>query len=1174
MDENRIKVLFFSHSVQVHGAETCLINLLCNLDRVKFEPVVVLPREGSLKQVTDSMGIRSYVVPLEWWVDTEHGIWFSDVEFATRLEIVCDIIVREAPHIVHTNTSVICEGAIAARKIGIPHVWHLHEVLEGHPSLASIIPLSFFYSAINLLSEKIVVVAESMRLGLSRVIDPQKVVTIYNGIEPARDMRGVQPQIRLELGLSGDVILGITATMLQKAKGVGNLLQAAKIVKGRADNIKFILAGEGDPVAVAELKKMIRAYDLEQTVYYIGFRPDFRQILTEADFMIIPSVIESFSLATVEAMASAKPVISTDCGGPAELIVDGETGYVVPVNDPDRLSTRILELLACKEKTKEMGAAGLKRFQENFTVEAYANKFAALYQDIVMGDNVRPVVAENNTKLEAIIEAYQSQRDKLFQLADRDRQIAELISDRDRQIADREQRIADFERQISNRDRQINDCNRQIAARDLKIQSLLTSASWKVTEPLRYVHQRLPLIKNIIPRSLQILTRSYQDNFIDQSVIQDVVVTYHCNSTDIIVCVHNALDDVMICLESILKNTQPPYSLILVDDGSSEQTATYLANFAQSQGATLIRNDEACGYTFAANQGLKAANADNVVLLNSDTVVVPDWLDRMIMCAESDPRIGIVGPLSNTASWQSIPKIEDAGDWATNPLPEGVSVSDMGNLVAAHSGRIYPRIAFLNGFCLMIKRAVLDRIGYFDEKTFARGYGEENDYCLRTRKSGWTLAVADDVYIYHAQSKSYSHERRKQLSEQATKLLVNKHGNRIIEEGVIFCKNDRVMQGLRIRASLMSPRQLLITRARTFWEGQRVLFILPITDAGGGGNIVISEATAMRRMGVDATILNLSAYRKPFEEGYPSLVVPVIYASSEEEIPDLCAGYDAIIATANRSVSWVLPLLHYEKAPVIGYYIQDFEPYFFDHDSIEYQIAWNSYSLLPNMVRFTKTLWNQEELRQQIGCDSHIVGPSCDVDLFRPRVRSGSCWPERPLRIVAMIRPESPRRNALGTMKILHEISKQFGQKIEIILFGADSKDPAFCSLPQNFRWRNIGKQTSQQLATVFNNVDIFVDFSSFQAMGLTAMEAMSCGVAVIVPNAGGASSFAEHENNALIVDTTSHAVCCEALGRLINDHDLRLRLQQNALEAIPRYYPEGAAFRILEALFPNKVVD
>jgi len=261
-----------------------------------------------------------------------------------------------------------------------------------------------------------------------------------------------------------------------------------------------------------------------------------------------------------------------------------------------------------------------------------------------------------------------------------------------------------------------------------------------------------------------------------------------------VICVHNALEDVRRCLDSVIQYSTEPYSLILVDDGSDSSTQQFLLSYAPEHGTTLIRNEQAGGYTRAANQGMKAAEGDFVVLLNSDTIVTSGWLDRMTACAEADSKIGIVGPLSNTASWQSIPEIESNGDWATNPLPFGATIDKMAELVDKYSGCLFPPLPFLNGFCLLIRREVLNRIGYFDEENFGQGYGEENDYCLRARKAGWKLALADHAYVFHAQSKSYSSERRRQLAEQAGKTLAKKYSQRIIDQGVEVCRWSPVLE--------------------------------------------------------------------------------------------------------------------------------------------------------------------------------------------------------------------------------------------------------------------------------------------------------------------------------------------------------------------------------------------
>ena len=654
-----------------------------------------------------------------------------------------------------------------------------------------------------------------------------------------------------------------------------------------------------------------------------------------------------------------------------------------------------------------------------------------------------------------------------------------------------------------------------------------------------------------------------------ESIVKPPLLVKHTVTVDIIVCIHNALEDVKVCLESIIRYTSHPYCLILVDDGSNTEMKEYLNYFSQTQNTVLIRNESAKGYTFAANQGLQESKANYSLLINSDTVVTPNWLDRMVACGESDSKIGIVGPLSNTASWQSIPQVFVEGDWAENPLPDGINIVDMGKIVSDFSHLLYPRIPFLNGFCFMIKKQVFEKIGYFDEENFGAGYGEENDFCLRTRQAGWELAIADDVYVYHSQSRSYSHERRKLLCERADKILINKYGQQTISDGVMSCQYDRVLQGIRARTQVMQERQKLVKQGRTLWENKRVLFILPIGTAGGGGNVVFQEAEAMQKMGLDVRILNWNVNKLDFEQSYSDSTIPLIYANNEEEILHITTRFDAVIATLYRSVYWLSPLSLLANPPIKGYYIQDFEPYFFEDDSEEFQIAWNSYNSYTDLIQFTKTTWNQNLIRDKMNADCSLVGPSVNIDLFCPRPRKM----KQKLRIVAMVRIENHicslnRRNPQLTMEVLKAISHIYNERIEIIIFGSESKDIDNDQIDTNFCFYNAGVLTRLELASLLNEADIFIDCSTHQAMGLTAMEAMACGAAVVVPEKGGANDFAKHNKNSLVIDTSSKETCISALTQLIDDNNLRFKLQQQAISDICQYHTEKAAFNILQCLF------
>ncbi len=670
-------------------------------------------------------------------------------------------------------------------------------------------------------------------------------------------------------------------------------------------------------------------------------------------------------------------------------------------------------------------------------------------------------------------------------------------------------------------------------------------------------------------------------------------VTPHQENVEIIVCVHNALEDVQRCLESVLRHTAQPCRLILVDDGSDPPTQDFLADFARQQShATLLRSDEATGYTRAANRGLRHSAAPFALLLNSDTLVSPGWLDRLVACADSDPVIGIVGPLSNTASYQSIPALNAGGDWAENPLPAGWEIDGWAGALAERSARLYPEMPLLNGFCLLIRREVIDDIGYFDEDAFGAGYGEENDYCLRARAAGWRLALADDAYVFHAQSRSYSHSCRRELSEQAARILSERYGRAPISAAEEALRDGPVLLGIRARAAVLAERSGLIEEGRQHFSGKRrfaakrLLFLLPVDAPGGGANVVLAEAEAMQAMGVEVHLFNLTKNRQLFTAAYPNNRLPVHFGSPDDA-RRLGQGFDGVVATWHESVEW-LPALSAPSpklGPTLGYYVQDFEANFFAEGSDEQRQAAASYTARPGLRCFTKTEWNRQEVLSHTGVECAVVGPSLDIDRFRPLTTeaqrhkaenprlsaqsvSSAFHSSDAIHITAMIRPSSPRRGPRLTMEVLRRLSHHYGERVAITLFGVSPADPDFADLPQDFDWQLAGMLETERVAALLGATDIFVDFSTYQAMGLTALEAMACGAAVIVPEKGGAVSFARHGENALVVDTSSAEACWRALRSLVDDEQLRTSLCANAIRDACAFYPERAALNILTVLF------
>lgn len=248
-------------------------------------------------------------------------------------------------------------------------------------------------------------------------------------------------------------------------------------------------------------------------------------------------------------------------------------------------------------------------------------------------------------------------------------------------------------------------------------------------------------------------------------------------SVEVVVCVYNAIEETLACLESLIGSTEVPHTVRIIDDGSEPTVNRRLAAFVRDKPwMTLSVNAENRGYTFSADRGLRDSDADWVVLLNSDTIVTPGWLEGLIECAVSDPTIGFVGPLSNAATFQSVPELYDSrNQWKTNDLPQGWTPARMAALIRESSTKIFPDAPLLNGFCTLMRRAVFLEVGGLNHSAFPTGYGEENDLCLRVSKAGYRLALADHVYVYHSKSASFGSARRTELAKAGGKALRELH---------------------------------------------------------------------------------------------------------------------------------------------------------------------------------------------------------------------------------------------------------------------------------------------------------------------------------------------------------------------------------------------------------------
>ncbi|WP_273226425.1 glycosyltransferase [Geosporobacter ferrireducens] len=218
--------------------------------------------------------------------------------------------------------------------------------------------------------------------------------------------------------------------------------------------------------------------------------------------------------------------------------------------------------------------------------------------------------------------------------------------------------------------------------------------------------------------------------------------------TSIVLLTFNQLSYTKLCIDSIRKYTdEGTYEIIVVDNHSTDGTVEWLK---EQKDIRAVFNNENLGFPKGCNQGIKIAQGDSILLLNNDVIVTPNWLSNLSTCLYSAEDIGAVGAVTNSCS-----------NYQTIPIPyktiaEIVPFAQKNNI---SNSALWEERSRLIGFCLLIKREVVEKIGLLDEQ-FSPGNFEDDDYCYRIRKAGYRLMLCKDAFIHHFGSASFSKNRQ------------------------------------------------------------------------------------------------------------------------------------------------------------------------------------------------------------------------------------------------------------------------------------------------------------------------------------------------------------------------------------------------------------------------------
>jgi glycosyltransferase involved in cell wall biosynthesis len=411
-----IRISFLDHTAKLGGAELSLLNTLQKLDRSRFAPFVILGEDGPLVQKLTAAGVDTCIVPLESAVaDAKkdqlgassllklNAVW-KTLKYSWR---VARLMRSKRVDLIHTNSlKADIIGGLCAWFTGLPLIWHIHDRLEGaylpRPVAATIRHLCRW------LPDFIVANSQST-LDSLRLPTRHRSAVIFEGIPPEQrpastsalipppessgsmatvpvcdDVSGLN-QTLLTGPSNKPAVVGIVGRLTQW-KGQHVLIEAAALVRGRFPNTIFQIIGSaifGENSYEAMLKRRVMELRLGDCMQFLGFQDDIGSLLDRLDVLVHASILEEpFGRVITEGMLGGKPVVATRGGGVPEIVLDGITGFLVPMADVAGMADAICKLLEDPILREKMGREGRKRASEHFTTNQTVPQLESLFERI------------------------------------------------------------------------------------------------------------------------------------------------------------------------------------------------------------------------------------------------------------------------------------------------------------------------------------------------------------------------------------------------------------------------------------------------------------------------------------------------------------------------------------------------------------------------------------------------------------------------------------------------------------------------------------------------------------------------------------------------------------------------------------------------------------------------
>lgn len=378
-----IRVAFINHTSALYGAPRSLISLVNSLDTRLIEPLVITSGGGDFTNEID--GKAKYFI-LRKHPKSKHipGILLCRVIYLCNLYLT---LRKEKASLIYVNTIAQSTPLVVSLLLRIPAVVHVRELF--FPRLLWIRKILF-----KKVPQKYIAISEAVKQSLQgEGIPASKIALVYNGIDIEFYSRTESGSERLELQCSRSC--GATVGFIGQItplKAAHLFIKAALKITEKAKDTRFLMVGGymGDDKYRNHIRNL--AQNLDGKLVITGYKGDVRRYIDMMDLLLVTSLEESFGRVIIEAMAQKKPVIALNSGGPAEIVLDGVTGYVLEITDDEglivhALAEKALELILDRDKRIMMGLHGYRRALDYFNLDRYSRECQKIILECVQDKN-------------------------------------------------------------------------------------------------------------------------------------------------------------------------------------------------------------------------------------------------------------------------------------------------------------------------------------------------------------------------------------------------------------------------------------------------------------------------------------------------------------------------------------------------------------------------------------------------------------------------------------------------------------------------------------------------------------------------------------------------------------------------------------------------------------------